>query len=61
MMNKIHRIFQALIRQTYDRDGRAIAQAVSRWLPTTVARVQPGSSHLGFVVEKVVLGQVFSE
>jgi hypothetical protein len=35
--------------------GRAIAQAVSRWLPTA------GSSHVGFVVDKVALGQVFSE
>jgi hypothetical protein len=29
--------------------GRAIAQAVSRWLPTAEARgVQPGSGHVGF-------------
>jgi hypothetical protein len=41
--------------------GRAIAQAVSRWLPTAAARVQPGSSLVGFVVDKVALGQVFSE
>jgi hypothetical protein len=34
--------------------GRAIAQAVSRWLPTAAARVR-------FVVDKVALGQVFSE
>jgi hypothetical protein len=42
--------------------GRAIAQAVSRWLPTAAAR---GSSPVlvmwDFVVDKVVLGQVFSE
>jgi hypothetical protein len=42
--------------------GLAMAQAVSRWLPTAAAR---GSS-LGlvmcdFVVDKVALGQVFSE
>jgi hypothetical protein len=36
--------------------GRAIAQAVSRWLPTMAARVQ-----LGFVVDKVALGRVFSK
>jgi hypothetical protein len=36
--------------------GHVIAQAVSRWLPT-VAR----SGHVGFVVDKVALGQVFSE
>jgi hypothetical protein len=29
--------------------GRAIAQAVSRWLPTAAAaRVKPGASHVGF-------------
>jgi hypothetical protein len=33
--------------------GRAIAQAVSRFEP------KPG--HMGFVVDKVALGQVFSE
>jgi hypothetical protein len=44
------------------RQGRAIAQAVSRWLPTAAVRVlKPGSSHVGFVVDKVALGQVFSE
>jgi hypothetical protein len=32
----------------------AVAQAVSRWLPT-------GSCQVGFVVDKVALGQVFSE
>jgi hypothetical protein len=37
--------------------GRAIAQAVRRWLPTAAAR----SSHVGFVVAKVALGHVFSE
>jgi hypothetical protein len=34
---------------------RAIAQAVSRWLPTAAAR------HVGFVVDKVALGQEVSE
>jgi hypothetical protein len=37
--------------------GRAIAQAVSRWLPTAAARVW----QVGFVVDKVTLRQVFSE
>jgi hypothetical protein len=32
--------------------GRAIAQAVSRWLPG----FKPGCSHVGFVVDKVSLG-----
>jgi hypothetical protein len=36
--------------------GRAIAQAVSRW-----PRVEPGSGQVGFVMDKVALGQVFSE
>jgi hypothetical protein len=47
-----------------ERVGRARAQAVSRWLPTSAARVQtlkPWSSHVGFVVDKVVLGQDFSQ
>jgi hypothetical protein len=41
--------------------GRAIAQALSRWLPSAAAIVRARSSHVGFVVDKVVLGQVFSE
>jgi hypothetical protein len=38
-----------------------IAQAVSRWFPTAAARVRSLSDHVGFVVDKVALGQVFSE
>jgi hypothetical protein len=41
--------------------GRALAQAVSRWLPTAAARVRVRAEHVGFVVDKVALGQVFSE
>jgi hypothetical protein len=41
--------------------GCAIAQAVSRWIPTAAARVRALSGHVGFVVDKVELGQVFSE
>jgi hypothetical protein len=41
--------------------GRAIAQAVSRWLPRRRPGVEPGSGQVGFVVDKVALGQVFSE
>jgi hypothetical protein len=37
--------------------GRAIAQAVSRWLPTAAARVW----QVGFVVDKMAPEQVFSE
>jgi hypothetical protein len=36
--------------------GCAIAQAVSRWLPTAAARVRARSGHVGFVVDKVALG-----
>jgi hypothetical protein len=43
------------------RPGRAAAQAVSRWLPTAAARVRAWSGHVGFVVDKVTLGQVLSE
>jgi hypothetical protein len=41
--------------------GRDIAQAVSRWLPTAAARVFIRVEHVGFVVDKAALGQVFSE
>jgi hypothetical protein len=41
--------------------GRAMAQAVSHWLSTAAARVRARVSHLGFVGDKVTLGQVFSE
>jgi hypothetical protein len=41
--------------------GRAVAQAVSRRLPTAAARVRALSGRVGFVVHKVALGQVFSE
>jgi hypothetical protein len=36
--------------------GRAMAQVVSRWPLTAKARVR---AHVGFVVDKVALGQVF--
>jgi hypothetical protein len=39
------------------KTGCAIVEAVSRWLPTAAARVW----QMGFVVDKVALGQVFSE
>jgi hypothetical protein len=41
--------------------GRAIAQAVSRWLPTAAARVHVRADHVGFVVDKAALGQVLSK
>jgi hypothetical protein len=37
--------------------GRAIANAVSRRRP----RFNPRSGHVGFLVDKVAVGQVFSE
>jgi hypothetical protein len=43
------------------REGRAIAQAVSRWFPTAAARVRAHVWQVGFVVDKVALGQLFSE
>jgi hypothetical protein len=41
--------------------GRAIAEAVSRWLPTAVAQVRAWVWQMGFVVDKVTSGQVFFE
>jgi hypothetical protein len=41
--------------------GRAIAQAVSRRFPNAAAQVDPMSGHVGFVVDKVEMGQVSSE
>jgi hypothetical protein len=41
--------------------GRAVAQAVSRGFSPLSARVRPLSGHVGIVVDKVALGQVFSE
>jgi hypothetical protein len=40
---------------------RAIAQAVSRWISTAGARARARVWQVGFVVDKVALGQVFSE
>jgi hypothetical protein len=42
--------------------GRAIAQAISRWLPTAAVRgLRPGLVMWDFVVDKVAPGQVSSE
>jgi hypothetical protein len=40
---------------------RAVVQGVSRWLPTAAPRLESSSGHVGFVVDKVALWQVFSE
>jgi hypothetical protein len=45
----------------YARNDRAVAQTVSRWLPTAAASVRAQSDHVRFVVDKVALGHVFSE
>jgi hypothetical protein len=41
--------------------GRSITQAVSCWIPTAAARIGAKLGHMGFVVDKVAVGQVFSE
>jgi hypothetical protein len=41
--------------------GHAIAQAVSRRLPTAASWVRARLGNVGFVVDKVALGQVFAE
>jgi hypothetical protein len=43
------------------RSGRAVAKAVGRWLPTVAARVRVRTEHVGFMVDKAALEQVFSE
>jgi hypothetical protein len=40
---------------------RAVAQAVSRWLPTAAARVRARVWQVGFVVDKMASWQIFSE
>jgi hypothetical protein len=52
-----------ILKQTLQKKGgRAIAQAVSRWLRTAAVRgSSPDLVMCDFVVDKVALGQVFSE
>jgi hypothetical protein len=45
----------------YKTRGRAVAQAVSRRIPTAAVRVPSQVSYVEFVVDKVTLWQVFSE
>jgi hypothetical protein len=40
----------------YYLTGRAIPQAVSRWLPTVAAGFEPWSGHMGFLVNKMTSG-----
>jgi hypothetical protein len=42
--------------EQYNNNGRAISQAVSRLLPLRRPGFKPGSTHVGFVVDKVALG-----
>jgi hypothetical protein len=49
-----------LSQTTKKRLGRAIAQAVVAGFPPRRLGFKPGSSHVGFVVDKVAMGQVFS-
>jgi hypothetical protein len=48
--------FKNGLKSRKTNQGRAIAQAVSR-----AARVCARAEHVGFVVDKVALGQVFSK
>jgi hypothetical protein len=50
-----------LIISSFNFNGCAIAQAVSRWLPTAAARVRAQVGQVGIVVDRVALGKVFSE
>jgi hypothetical protein len=43
------------------RRGLTVAEAVSRWPPTAAAQVHTWVWQVGFVVDKVASGQVFSE
>jgi hypothetical protein len=54
-------IIKRFLNAVIDHRGRAVAQAVSLWLPTAAARVRFRASMWGFVVDKAALGQVFSE
>jgi hypothetical protein len=51
-------IFFYLYIYLFSVKGRAIAQVVSRWLSTAAARVRARVWQVGFVVDKVALGQV---
>jgi hypothetical protein len=41
--------------------GRSVAQVVRRRLPPRRPVLQPTSSHVGFVMDREALGQVFSQ
>jgi hypothetical protein len=54
IMKKCHILFTSA-------KGRAIAEAVSRWFPTAAARVRARVWQVGFVVDRMTPGQVFSD
>jgi hypothetical protein len=47
--------------ELWKQTGHAIAHTVSRWLSTAAAQVRARLWQVGLVVDKVALGQVFSE
>jgi hypothetical protein len=53
------RILPNYLLTIYGSRGRAIAEAVIRWLPNAAARVR--AWHVGFVVQKLASGKVFSK
>jgi hypothetical protein len=54
-------IYQLSYRSNLYNLNDLIQYLVSRWLPTAAARVRARVWQVGFVVDKVSLGQVFSE
>jgi hypothetical protein len=54
-------VIQIQLTPDHGRARRAIAQAVNRWLPTAAAQVRVPAERVGFVVDKVAVGQIFSE
>jgi hypothetical protein len=49
------------IKQYETQHGRAMAEVVSRWLPTAAARVRARVWQVRFMVDKELSGHVFSK
>jgi hypothetical protein len=60
-VSKISAATVVVMMQQRKAKGRAVAQAVSCWLPTAAARVCVRAEQVGFVVDKAAPGQFFSE
>jgi hypothetical protein len=60
-LQRCYGVIRTLFRSTGFIIVRALADVVSRWLPTAVARVRARVWQVGFVVNKVGSGQVCSE